>query len=179
MLYSGKKVLQAYIIFISDAEAFHLLMVREWKDHISTVALTSLATKKYNKVDLMPHTEDLMKVDAYMRSEITACLDDYKDCEKRKSLDRDWFRRLCRATCGYCTIFNKRRGNEVAKMHTSAYKDRPDWKAGSNTEIMNSLSVAERKMMERWVKFICILFSFSKYILLSNELWLYIYYLFL
>ena len=124
-------------------------MTREWKDHISTVALTSLATVKYNKVDLIPHTEDLIKVDQYIREEIQSCLAEYNDKKRRKSLGREWFRRLCRVTCAYCTIFNKRRGNEVCKMHLQSYVDRPKWKDAANQEIVNSLSLAERRMMDR------------------------------
>ena len=124
-------------------------MTREWKDVITTVALTSLATAKYNKIDLLPHTQDLVKLDAFMRKEITECLDQYRDEQIRPTLGRDWFRKLCRATCAYCTVFNKRRGSEVAKMYLTSYVNRPKWEGTHNEEIVSSLSVAEKRMMER------------------------------
>ena len=74
-------------------------MNRDWKDYITTVALTSLETAKYNKVNLLPHTEDLVKLDTFLRSEIAECLEQYDDEDTRPTLDDGWFRRICRATC--------------------------------------------------------------------------------
>ena len=135
--------------YFSDAEAFLTLMNRDWKDYITTVALTSLETAKYNKVNLLPHTEDLVKLDTFLRSEIAECLEQYDDEDLRPILDDVWFRRICRATCAYATIFNKRRGNECCKIHKSSYVNRPDWKKGANTEIVTSLSLPEKQMMEK------------------------------
>ena len=141
-------------IFFSEAECFHQLMTREWKDVISTVALTSLATAKYNKIDLLPHTSDLILLNTFLKKEVEVCMKMYTDGSvKEMSIDkkRVWHRRLSRVVLAWVTVFNKRRGNEVAAMHKSSYVSRPDWHKNANEEIQKSLSIAERKMSERLV----------------------------
>lgn len=124
-------------------------MVMEWKDHITTTALNSLQAAKFNKVDLLPCTEDLLKLDTHVRAEIDECLGLYADKDERRLLGRDWFRRLAKATLCYTTMFNKRRGSEVAKMHMSSFIARPKWHDTVNREIEASLSTAEKRMMKQ------------------------------
>ena len=127
-------------------------MTREWKDVISTVALTSLATAKYNKIDLLPHTDDLMLLNNHLRKEVVDCMAVYTAGDlKTMTINerRVWHRRLSRVVLAWVTVFNKRRGNEVAAMRLTSYQRRPDWHQHANQEIQRSLSIAERKMSER------------------------------
>ena len=62
---------------------------------------------------------------------------------------RVWHRRLSRVVLAWVTIFNKRRGNEVAAMRLASYTSRPDWHKYANQEIEKSLSIAEKKMSQR------------------------------
>ena len=127
-------------------------MSREWKDHISTVALTSLATAKYNKIDLLPHTSDLMLLTKFLRDEVMECMILYtnkKIMGMTMNERRVWHRRLSRVVLAWVTIFNKRRGNEVAAMRLNSYVNRPDWHKNANEEIQKSLSLAEKNMSKR------------------------------
>ncbi len=144
-----------FLFSFKGGECFHSLMTREWKDMISTVALTSLATAKYNKIDLLPHTSDLMLINTFLRNEVMECMIIYTNGnlkEMTTNQRRVWFRRLSRVVLAWVTIFNKRRGNEVAAMRLASYQNRPDWHKHANQEIEKSLSIAERNMSKRYAE---------------------------
>jgi len=134
---------------ISAAECFSSLMINEWKDNITSVALFSLEASKFNKINLIPHTSDLVVLNKFLLAEMDACMEQYDDEEIRPTLGREWFRRLSRVVLADLTIFNKRRGNEVARIHVKSYHERPDWRKGINEEIKSTFTPVELELMDR------------------------------
>ena len=51
---------------IEDLEYFKELMENEWPVRISQVALNTMAENVYNKVEVLPLTEDLVKLRTFM-----------------------------------------------------------------------------------------------------------------
>ena len=54
----------------ADSESFLALMEAEWTNLISTITLTSLKEKKFNKIELLPLTEDVKRLNSYLAKEI-------------------------------------------------------------------------------------------------------------
>eukprot|EP00111_Clytia_hemisphaerica_P010257 TCONS_00029999-protein len=115
----------------------------EWKARISTVALRTLDDSKFNRVTLLPITDDLMKVRSYIKGQIpklTAAL------HESKCLD-DW-RSLAEVIGVRLSIFNRRRGNEVYQMLVTKFKDRNQRKDAEIKEIKDNLTPLEIRLME-------------------------------
>ncbi|KAL3854696.1 hypothetical protein ACJMK2_013954, partial [Sinanodonta woodiana] len=103
-----------------EASRFLELMDAEWADKISSIALTTLKTNKFNKNDLLPLTSDLVKLKAIFET-----------------------------TLAKVVIFNKRRGGEAAQLLLETYAKQGFWKSKANVEILNSLSSVEKKLFSR------------------------------
>lgn len=133
-------------VSMAAAETFLKLMNLEWADKISTIAVVSLKTNKHNIPQLLPVTDDLVKLKQYL-VEVVA--------EKVKLLgdgisELSAWKELAEATLAWLLLFNKRRGNEVAMMLVSSYKERPKWKESANQEIMSTFSDLEKHMVDRY-----------------------------
>ena len=132
----------------------------EWKARISTVALRTLDDSKFNRVTMLPITDDLLKIRTYIKDQIpklTAAL------HESKSLD-DW-RSLAEVLGVRLSIFNRRRGNEVYQMLVTKFEDRNKRKDAEIKEIKDSLSPLEIRLMERLVAFfinICYYFMLQR-----------------
>ncbi|XP_066928482.1 uncharacterized protein [Clytia hemisphaerica] len=125
------------------ATDFSDLFAMEWKARISTVALRTLDDSKFNRVTLLPITDDLMKVRSYIKGQIpklTAAL------HESKCLD-DW-RSLAEVIGVRLSIFNRRRGNEVYQMLVTKFKDRNQRKDAEIKEIKDNLTPLEIRLME-------------------------------
>ena len=132
---------------VSGAEAFLKLMTWEWADRVSTVALQALQTNKHNKLDLLPVTEDLVKLHDHVRK---ICMEKSRLMmgDETKRTMQNW-RELAEAALCWITLFNKRRGNEVAMMRVKSYLDRPNWREAANQEITGSFTETEKQMLDR------------------------------
>ena len=60
-----------------DAARFGKLFKLEWSQHISFVAVRTMNTSKFNKVRLLPITEDLLKIRTFMIDSINIYLNSY------------------------------------------------------------------------------------------------------
>ena len=96
---------------IANAKDFLKLYKLEWSGKISTISLNNLDINKFNKVQLLPVTEDLMEVRRYMKQNIVILTEELK---KKPTLDT--WRLLAELTASRLTIFNRRRGNEVMNL---------------------------------------------------------------
>ena len=128
----------------TEAESFRKLLSSEWCDEISTVALATIKTNKFNKPEIIPVTSDLVKLKEYLDSQmvkLTAVVSENPTYS-------EW-RNLCEITLARIVLMNKRRSSEASKLLISSYQNRPNWKDTANEEILNSLSAIENKMFDR------------------------------
>ncbi|XP_064628140.1 uncharacterized protein LOC135487883 [Lineus longissimus] len=126
-----------------EAHVFLQLFNAEWTELVSSHALQSLKEKKYNKVELIPVTADLLKLRTFLDRSIVVLED-----ELRKSPSENSWRRLSEGIFSIVTLFNKRRGGEVAKMVVGCFTNRPNWKENRNEDILLSLSQLEQRLLE-------------------------------
>jgi len=127
-----------------QAEAFASLLDTEYNDLVSSVSLATLRQNKYNKVEDLPLTEDLVKLRNYqeqLMQELKGQLQEKKDY--------DSYRRLLEVVLCRLIVFNKRRAGEAARLMVTAYTERPDWHAVANSEIVRSLQPLEQQMFSR------------------------------
>ena len=127
-----------------DACNFEKLLVSEWSHRVSYHSLTTLKTRKFNKVELLPLAEDLEK----LRKSVISKMSSSADVLEQQPQLEVWSD-LAQATLARLVMFNKRRGGEASKMLVESYLNRPDWKQVNNPEIMSSLSDFERELSKR------------------------------
>lgn len=120
------------------------LIDMEWNIRISSNALSTLHRRKFNATQLLPITDDLVKLSRHIDNEIIK----YKlevDCVRRNNQKWTRLATLCLARI---ILFNKRRSGEASKMKLSDYISRPTWDEQNTQEIRNSLSSVEKKLSE-------------------------------
>ncbi|WAR04475.1 hypothetical protein MAR_019844 [Mya arenaria] len=71
----------------NQAETFSKLYRKEWTDLISSVALASLKTNKFNKGDAMPLTDDLIKLRNHLSSKMATLTEKMNDSPTYPILD--------------------------------------------------------------------------------------------
>ena len=143
-LLKGIGIKQKDPIMQLDAVQFQDLFNLEWVAKISTVCLKTMDENKFNKVTLLPLTEDLLKVRSHLKvkiPEVTAKLNSDPCLE-------DW-RYLAELVGTRLTIFNRRRGNEVYQLLVSKFTSRNQTKEAEIEEIKNSLTSIEKRLMQR------------------------------
>ncbi|WAR24751.1 hypothetical protein MAR_038420, partial [Mya arenaria] len=128
----------------NQAETFCKLYRREWNDKISSVALSTLKTNKFNKGQVIPLTDDLVKLKNHLSSRMSALAEKLQSSPAYKV-----WRELAEVTMVRILLLNKRRGAEASKLLISAYQSRPNWEETTNKEILGSLSPLEKKMFSR------------------------------
>ena len=99
------------------------LMDLEFESRVSSTALATLYRKKVSKEELLPVTEDLVKLNAYLHSETKNLLINIHDYSS--------WRKLAEITLARIILFNKRRSGEAARMLCTDYSTRPQWNSCS------------------------------------------------
>ena len=130
-----------------SVDNFIQLHTSEWTDKVSSIALASLRTSKFNAPTILPVTEDLVKLKAYLDDRISVL--SAKIDEVRKS---SLFRELEEVVMARILIFNKRRSSEVSQLRLQTFVQRPNWTKTVNDEILQSLLPVEKKLLERYSK---------------------------
>ena len=128
----------------SSAERFLKLYNMEWSQRVSSVSLKTIGTNKFEKVQLLPVTEDLLKIREYLKVAIRT-----QTNQLISSVNLKNWRKLAEILATRLTIFNRRRASEVFNLLLTRYNDRKKWK-DSQTDIKDSLSAIEKKLMERY-----------------------------
>ncbi len=123
---------------------FRRLLDTEWCHRVSHHSLTTLSTRKFNKVNVLPLAEDLAKLRQYIDQQINMSM---ASLRKQPNIE-DWSL-LAQATLTRLVMFNKRRGGEASKLPLEAYENRPDWGLVNSSEIMKSLNKFERELSKR------------------------------
>jgi len=127
-----------------EVDQFMTLFSSDWSDCMSCPASAALKTRKYNKPDELPSTEDLLKLKQYTE----ARLEELTQQLRAEPSYAAW-RALAEIVLARLVVFNKRRGGEPAKMILSQFVNRPDWRRTSNKELLNNLRPVERTLMKR------------------------------
>ena len=101
--------------------------------------LQTRAAKKYDKVNVLPVTEDLKKLTAGTKAAIQAqTAEGVNTKEEFSSLTKQVLSRL--------SVFNKRRPTEVSKTTLSSWNQRDDCKQETDNEIKQSMGRLEQRL---------------------------------
>lgn len=127
-----------------QADRFIALYQSDWTDTISSKALMSLKLKRLDGPEMLPLTQDLIKLKKYIDTTIGSIM-------RRLSQNSSYslWRQLLELTLAAVIIFNKRRGGEVSKLLLDSYVKRPDWSRSANEEIVSSLTEVEKTLLKR------------------------------
>ena len=131
---------------LTEASAFAELMEIEWLNKISSGAMQTLKERRYDKVEVLPLTSDLMLLRDYVNKALLCAKEEFE----KDSSDANW-RRLADLVFVAVTLFNKRRGGEVAKMTLKAFMNRPPWRDIHNVDFKKTLTALELKLLERYI----------------------------
>lgn len=143
---NGQAIRQQNQKFREDVSAFKELFEAEWTDKVSSQALTSLKERKFNKEELLPLTSDLLKLTELVCLSVKS----HTKLLQRNPTKDNWMK-LSKSVFVAVTLFNRRRGGEVARMHLSCFTNRPNWIERQNKEMLQSLNQVERKLLDRFV----------------------------
>jgi len=127
-----------------QVERFMDLFRSEYGNVASCPALLMLKSKRYNKPDELPSTEDLLKLKAFTEQQLeTLC------SQLKAEPEYSTWRSLSEIVLTKLLVFNKRRASEPVKLELSQYLNRPKWQNASNREIVSNLNAVEKKLMQR------------------------------
>ena len=126
------------------ASDFAELFKLEWVSQISSICLKTMDTNKFNKVTLLPITEDVLKVRAFLKEEIVSTTGKLQ----QNPCVENW-RNLAELVGTRLTIFNRRRGNEVYQMLIVKFCNRNERTNAEIKEIRSSLTGLEKRLIKR------------------------------
>ena len=139
----GKSIREEDDVGEKEADRFIKLKKAEWADRVSTIAVTTLSTNKFNKPSFLPLTKDLVTLRQYLDNKAK------KYCEEleRRANYNNW-RNLADILLCLLTVFNKRRGGEVEELRLSTYMEKKDWTKTANAEVIELLEPLEKELFE-------------------------------
>lgn len=114
------------------------LMELEWSNKL---ALQTLYENKINSVQLLPVTEDLVKLNKFLNKEINEIT------SNEEIQGRDWTRLASLILCRL-VLFNKRRSGETSKITTVQYSNIPDYTKIGTEEMKKTLSEVEKQLFK-------------------------------
>ena len=123
------------------AEYFSTLVSMRWNDEISKVSRTELETRKWNKPQLLPLTEDLKA----MKDHLIAVRREAAIKLASSNSDVRAWRDLCTSTLAGLILLNRRRSGEASKICLKDITSIPD-PAAPNGKVKKSLSPFEQEL---------------------------------
>jgi hypothetical protein len=113
-------------------------------DVVLSTALMTLKLKRLEGPEMLPLTQDLIKLKKHVDSSI-------RSTAQKLSRDPSYslWRQLLQLTLAVITTFNKRRGGEVSKLLLDSYVDRPDWSRIANQDVVSSLREIDKTLINR------------------------------
>lgn len=131
-------------IGLKEATNYLKLHENEWGERISSQANNTLAERKFNQENVLPLTDDIVRVRDYILKETQLLMEQVQTFPDMRS----WRKLAYLVLCRVC-IFNRRRGGEVGAILVESYANRC-LDAGKNCqELVASLKPIEKKLMER------------------------------
>ena len=141
-----------------EAQNYLELHAIDWENRISSVALSTLYSRRSAKPYNLPLAEDINAIRDFLLAQIPLTTAALK--AKKSAIN---FRRLAEMTLVRIIIFNRRRSGEASRMLLTDYTHRPKWSDAYNTEIASAMSELERHLCTKYV-----LKSRKNYSLLSS-----------
>ena len=132
-------------ILMEDLQYFIDLIEGEWSTRISSVAIDTLNEKTFNSHDILPVTEDLIKLKDFI---VEGVRENY--LKLRNEVTPESFRSLEEFAISRILTFNKRRCNEACKVTIDQFNDRHKWKSRLQ-EVTDSLQPLELELTRRLV----------------------------
>ena len=129
---------------VEDLKFFNELVSPERSLKISLTALRRLSVNNFNKVEILPVTEDLLLVKTKLLEEIES---NTKKLSNSPTIEI--WRKLAVEFVSRIIIFNKRRSSETAKIKIEQYLKRPKWDEGRLQEVSSSLQPLEWQLCKR------------------------------
>ncbi|KAL5008510.1 hypothetical protein ScPMuIL_014091 [Solemya velum] len=127
-----------------ESNDFLQLHSTDWAHLISSVALATLKTNKFNKPMALPVTKDLVTLKKYLDEQMENLTN-----QLLGSKDSKIWKSLAEVTLTRVILFNKRRSSEVAKLLSTIYKKRSSWTQSMNEEISSGLKPVEKLLLKR------------------------------
>ncbi|KAK4884529.1 hypothetical protein RN001_000800 [Aquatica leii] len=129
---------------IQTLNNFQSLMDMEWTSKISSNALRTLFDRKINAVELLPITEDLLKLNKHLNSHLQMCKEALEQSENYLT-----WRNLARIVLCKIVLFNKRRSGEISRMTVTNYSSRPNWSQQTASEFQKTFTDLEKQLFNR------------------------------
>jgi sulfur relay (sulfurtransferase) DsrF/TusC family protein len=129
---------------IADADAFLALHKADWTSRISSAALATFKYRRYNNPDVLPLTDDLLKLKTYQEKMLSILTTSLAETPEYTT-----WRQLLEIVYSRVVIFNKRRCGETAKLLLSAFENRPSWQQSANDQIVGTLKPLEQELLKR------------------------------
>lgn len=130
---------------VQDAEEFAQLYQESWKFDIASQALTQLDQSKWNSPQLIPFTQDVLKLHSYLSEKQQQHLNALKE----EVSPTNW-KDLAKVTLAQVILFNRRREGEVSRMSLSAYSSRDT--SETHEDINLALTELEQKLCKHFVR---------------------------
>ncbi|KAJ8931632.1 hypothetical protein NQ314_015426 [Rhamnusium bicolor] len=140
---SGTALRKGFISRYHELKAFSELMDLELSVRISSKALATLSTKKKCTTQVLPLTNDLIKLSTYLQDEMKIL--------KPLLLQKCSWSDLTAVTLCRIILFNKRRSSEASRMTLNNYSMRPNWSDQGTEEFKNSLPPLETILASRLI----------------------------
>ena len=146
LIKKGTSIRQKDLEMGVEADSFVSLFKAEYTETISSRCHVSFRLRKINKVDALPLTSDLVKLNDYLASEIKNLVDELK-----RTFSYSSWRNLMEMVLIALIIFNKRRGGEISRLLLSTFTQRPNWAENQNAEIFSILTTLEKLLLKRYL----------------------------
>lgn len=121
--------------------SFLSLMDLEWSIRISSNALSTLMNRKINSTQLLPITNDLIKLSKYIDNNMRTS----REILIKSTTTQNWTH-LASLCLSKIILFNKRRSGEASRMTIENYLTRPNWADQCTDELKKALSEFEKTL---------------------------------
>ncbi|XP_049340191.1 uncharacterized protein LOC111192507 isoform X2 [Astyanax mexicanus] len=128
-----------------DAKTFIEVMETQWNTYVSGRALNTLKTAKWNKDELIPLTEDIMKLQKHLKVLEKDALDGLSAAPNVS----DWTK-LSQSLLTQIILFNRRREGEASKLLMATYQTRN--RTPAHPEVYESLSKLEKSLVNNFTR---------------------------
>lgn len=126
----------------AQAEKFSELASIEWNHKVSSGARTSLYERKFNKPNMLPLSEDILKI----QSKLSEVMEENKKLLISGENKVAW-KTLAEVTLSKLILFNRRRSGEVQRIQEVDFTKRRH--CSSNSDVMDSLSQWEQTLCNK------------------------------
>ncbi|KAL7877397.1 hypothetical protein SRHO_G00040400 [Serrasalmus rhombeus] len=130
-----------------NASEFQDVHQEKWNELISATALRNIREAKWNVPTLMPFTEDVQKMHAYL----TQVQDEWYNSLSESPSTKAWME-LAKVCLAQIIVFNRRREGEVASMPLSAFSSRDT--SDPHVDVDWALSEVEKKLCRHFSRIV-------------------------